>query len=85
MKAECIGKHAPDGIKVLPFVLIGPPEELQQAAADAVQAFPEASLDYLIHNAGSDSFGLQISHKVILRVGSSTVARLCSVYHNYLC
>ncbi len=57
VKAECIGKHAPDGIKVLPFDLIGPPEELQQAAADAVQAFPEASLDYLIHNAGSDSFG----------------------------
>ena len=56
MKAECIGKHAPNGIKVLPFDLIGPPEELQQAAADAVQAFPDASLDYLIHNAGSDSF-----------------------------
>ena len=66
MKAECIGKHAPDGIKVLPFDLIGPPEELQQAAADAVQAFPEAALDYLIHNAGSDSFGWQISHKVTL-------------------
>ncbi len=61
MKAECIGKHAPDGIKVLPFDLIGPPEELQQAAADAVQAFP--SLDYLIHNAGTgnDSFGTKIS------------------------
>lgn len=68
MKAECIGKHAPDGIKVLPFDLIGPPEELQQAAADAVQAFPDASLDYLIHNAGSDSHGWQISHKVTLCV-----------------
>lgn len=62
VKAECTGKHAPAGIKVLPFDLIGPPEELQQAAADAVQAFP--SLDYLIHNAGNDSFGWQVSHKI---------------------
>lgn len=58
VKAECIGKHAPDGIKVLPFDLIGPPEELQQAAADAVQAFPEAALDYLIHNAGASQHAL---------------------------
>ncbi|KAL0020618.1 hypothetical protein WJX79_000684 [Trebouxia sp. C0005] len=58
VKAECIGKHAPDGIKVLPFDLIGPPEELQQAAADAVQAFPDASLDYLIHNAGASQHAL---------------------------
>ncbi|KAL0036520.1 hypothetical protein WJX77_011154 [Trebouxia sp. C0004] len=56
VKAECIGKHAPDGIKVLPFDLIGPPEELQQAAAAAVQAFP--SLDYLIHNAGASQHAL---------------------------
>lgn len=58
VKAECIGKHAPDGIKVLPFDLIGPPEELQQAAADAVQAFPDAALGYLIHNAGASQHAL---------------------------
>ncbi len=74
MKAECIGKHAPDGIKVLPFDLIGPPEELQQAAADAVQAFP--SLDYLIHNAGTgnDTFGTKVSrllHKSATRFDSA--------------
>lgn len=54
---------------MLPFDLIGPPEELQKAAADAVQAFP--SLDYLIHNAGTgyDSFGsrFKLLHKSATR------------------
>ena len=47
-----MGKHAPEGIKVLPFDLIGPKEDVQQAVEEAVAAFPGTSLNYLVHNAG---------------------------------
>ena len=52
VKDKCRGKHAPHDIKLLPFDLIGPQEDLQQAAAEAVQAFPGLSMQYLVHNAG---------------------------------
>ena len=52
VKDKCQGKHAPHGIKLLPFDLCGSPEALQQAASQAVQAFPQCSVQYLIHNAG---------------------------------
>lgn len=52
VKARCVGKHAPSGIKVLPFDLIGPKEDVQQAVEVAVTAFPGAPLSYLVHNAG---------------------------------
>ncbi|KAL0052302.1 hypothetical protein WJX82_011685 [Trebouxia sp. C0006] len=77
VKAECIGKHAPDGIKVLPFDLIGPPEELQQAAADAVQAFP--SLDYLIHNAGASQRALAEDTSPDAALTASGPARQCHI------
>ena len=44
-----MGKHAPEGIEVLPFDLIGTPEELQQAASSAVNAFPDAPLTHLMY------------------------------------
>ena len=57
VKGRCVGKHAPSGIKVLPFDLIGGKEELQQAVAQAVASFPGAPLSYLVHNAGGVSLG----------------------------
>ena len=54
VKSRCIGKHAPHGIKILPFDLTGPVGELQQAAAQAVNAFPGAPFSYLVHNAGDN-------------------------------
>lgn len=52
VRQRCQGKHAPDDIKLLPFDLCGAQETLQQAAADAVQAFPGCSVQYLVQNAG---------------------------------
>lgn len=52
-----MGKHAPSGIKVLPFDLIGEQQELQQAVAQAVASFPDAPLSYLVHNAGEVAHG----------------------------
>lgn len=52
-----MGKHAPSGIKVLPFDLIGEQQELQQAVAQAVASFPGVPLSYLVHNAGDVADG----------------------------
>ena len=58
VKGRCIGKHAPNGIKVLPFDLIGENEELHQAVVQAVASFPGVPMSYLVHNAGG--FGQEV-------------------------
>lgn len=63
VKEQCVGKHAPEGIKVLPFDLIGPEEDVQQAVEEAVMAFPGLPLSYLVHNAGGFvAMGVFYSH-----------------------
>ena len=52
VKRRCVGKHAPDGIEVLPFDLTGSIDALQQAAEQAAGAFPGSPVSYLVHNAG---------------------------------
>lgn len=64
VKGRCVGKHAPGGIKVLPFDLIGPKEDVQQAVEEAVVAFPGIPLSYLVHNAGGlVAMGVYYSHR----------------------
>lgn len=55
-----MGKHAPSGIKVLPFDLIGEQQELQQAVAQAVASSPGVPLSYLVHNAGEVAEGILV-------------------------
>lgn len=70
VKGRCVGKHAPGGIKVLPFDLIGPKEDVQQAVEEAVVAFPGIPLSYLVHNAGASQHALaedttpEVTHKL---------------------
>lgn len=55
VKGRCVGKHAPEGIKILPFDLVGGKEEMQQAVAQAVASFPGVPLSYLVLNAGMEA------------------------------
>lgn len=50
VKASCIGKNAPDGIRVLPFDLTSENEDLQSVVNRAWGAFNE--IDYVVNNAG---------------------------------
>ncbi|KAK9819730.1 hypothetical protein WJX72_001706 [[Myrmecia] bisecta] len=60
VKEACRGKHAPDGILVLPFDLCANYSVMAEAAAVADSAFLElpgeldsSGVDYLLHNAGA--------------------------------
>lgn len=45
------GKHAPDGVKVLPLDLSSGEDSLRQAVEKAESFFPDSGVDYMIHNA----------------------------------
>jgi NAD(P)-dependent dehydrogenase (short-subunit alcohol dehydrogenase family) len=45
------GKHAPDGVKILPLDLASGEDSLKAAVEKAESFFPGAGVDYMIHNA----------------------------------
>ena len=45
------GKHAPDGVKVLPLDLTSGEDALREIAQKADLCFPDSGVDYMIHNA----------------------------------
>lgn len=47
----CPGKHAPDGVKVLPLDLASGEDCLRDAVEKAESFIPNAGVDYMIHNA----------------------------------
>ncbi|KAF8402368.1 hypothetical protein HHK36_013323 [Tetracentron sinense] len=51
VKTQLIGKHAPDGVKILPLDLTSGEDSLRIAVQKAESFFPGAGVDYLIHNA----------------------------------
>ncbi|RDX91998.1 yqjQ, partial [Mucuna pruriens] len=46
-----IGKHAPDGVKILPLDLSSGEDSLREAVEKAESFFPDSGVDYMIHNA----------------------------------
>lgn len=48
---SCPGKHAPDGVKVLPLDLASGEDCLRDAVEKAESFIPNAGVDYMIHNA----------------------------------
>ncbi|OVA11070.1 Short-chain dehydrogenase/reductase SDR [Macleaya cordata] len=51
VKTQLVGKHAPDGVKVLPLDLTSGEESLREAVQKAESFFPDTGVDYMIHNA----------------------------------
>jgi hypothetical protein len=58
VKAGCTGKHAPDGIIVLPLNVTTDIATLEKGATAAMEAFgsgdEEKGIQYLVHNAGKE-------------------------------
>lgn len=51
VKRQLTGKHAPDGVKILPLDLASGEDSLKAAVEKAESFFPGAGVDYMIHNA----------------------------------
>ncbi|XP_058094247.1 uncharacterized protein LOC131240175 isoform X5 [Magnolia sinica] len=51
VKAELVGKHAPGEVKVLPLDLASGEDSLLQAVEKAESFFPDAGVEYMVHNA----------------------------------
>uniref|UniRef100_A0A2N9II99 Uncharacterized protein n=1 Tax=Fagus sylvatica TaxID=28930 RepID=A0A2N9II99_FAGSY len=51
VKMQLTGKHAPDGVKILPLDLASGEDSLKAAVEKAESFFPGAGVDYMIHNA----------------------------------
>ncbi|XP_010258508.1 PREDICTED: dehydrogenase/reductase SDR family member 7 isoform X1 [Nelumbo nucifera] len=51
VKSQLIGKHAPDGVMVLPLDLTSGEDSLSEAVQKAESFFSGAGVDYMIHNA----------------------------------
>ncbi|KAK9082734.1 hypothetical protein Scep_029205 [Stephania cephalantha] len=51
VKAQLAGKHAPDGVKILPLDLASGEESLKEAVDRAESFFPGSGVDYMVHNA----------------------------------
>lgn len=45
------GKHAPKDVKILPLDLTSGETSLKETVERAVSFFPDAGIDYMIHNA----------------------------------
>lgn len=45
------GKHAPEGVKILPLDLTSGEDSLREAVQKAESFFPDTGVDYMIHNA----------------------------------
>ncbi|XP_027350336.1 dehydrogenase/reductase SDR family member 7 isoform X2 [Abrus precatorius] len=51
VRAQLKGKHAPDGVKILPLDLTSGEDSLRKAVEKAESFFPDSGVDYMIHNA----------------------------------
>ncbi|KAK7394641.1 hypothetical protein VNO78_15174 [Psophocarpus tetragonolobus] len=51
VRAQLKGKHAPDGVKILPLDLSSGEDSLRKAVEKAVSFFSDSGVDYMIHNA----------------------------------
>ncbi|KAI3948380.1 hypothetical protein MKW92_044253 [Papaver armeniacum] len=51
VKSQLVGKHAPDGVKVLPLDLTAGEESLKETVMTAESYYPANGVDYMIHNA----------------------------------
>ncbi|PIA25759.1 hypothetical protein AQUCO_10800032v1 [Aquilegia coerulea] len=51
VKAKLVGKHASDGVKILPLDLASGEEALREAVKTAESFFPDTGVNYMIHNA----------------------------------
>ncbi|KAF6162243.1 hypothetical protein GIB67_008372 [Kingdonia uniflora] len=51
VKTQLVGKHAPNGVKILPLDLASGEEHLREAVQKAESLFPGKGVDYMIHNA----------------------------------
>ncbi|EXB88158.1 Dehydrogenase/reductase SDR family member 7 [Morus notabilis] len=51
VKNQLTGKHAPDGVKILPLDLTSGEDSLREAVEKAESFFPDSGVDYMIHNA----------------------------------
>nr|AFK41837.1 unknown [Lotus japonicus] len=54
VRTQLKGKHAPDGVKVLPLDLSSGEDSLRQAVEKAESFFPDSGVDYMIHNAAHE-------------------------------
>lgn len=46
-----LGKHAPDGVKILPLDLTSGEDSLRKVVDVTESLFPDSGVDYMIHNA----------------------------------
>ncbi|KAH7543490.1 hypothetical protein FEM48_Zijuj02G0189600 [Ziziphus jujuba var. spinosa] len=51
VKKQLAGKHAPEGVKILPLDLTSGEVSLREAVQKAESFFPDSGIDYMIHNA----------------------------------
>lgn len=51
VRTQLKGKHAPDGVKILPLDLSSGEDSLKLAVEKAEFLFPDSGVDYMIHNA----------------------------------
>ncbi|KAF3452490.1 hypothetical protein FNV43_RR02923 [Rhamnella rubrinervis] len=51
VKKQLTGKHAPEGVKILPLDLTSGEDSLREAVQRAESFFPDTGVDYMIHNA----------------------------------
>ncbi|XP_058756121.1 uncharacterized protein LOC131629352 [Vicia villosa] len=51
VKLQLKGKHAPDGVKILPLDLTSGEDSLRKVVDVAESLFPDSGVDYMIHNA----------------------------------
>ncbi|RZC81524.1 hypothetical protein C5167_044106 [Papaver somniferum] len=54
VKSQLVGKHAPEGVKVLPLDLTAGEESLKEIVRKAQSFYPANGVDYMIHNAAND-------------------------------
>ncbi|PRQ41504.1 putative oxidoreductase [Rosa chinensis] len=89
VKKQLTGKHAPDGVKVLPLDLASGEDCLKDVVEKAESFFPNAGVDYMIHNAAFErpkTTALDVTEeslKVTFNVnvlGTITLTRLLAPY-----
>lgn len=66
VREQLLGKHAPDGVKILPLDLASGEDSLRVAVEKAESFFPGVGVDYMIHNAAYErpkSTALEVSEE----------------------
>ncbi|XP_058094248.1 uncharacterized protein LOC131240175 isoform X6 [Magnolia sinica] len=89
VKAELVGKHAPGEVKVLPLDLASGEDSLLQAVEKAESFFPDAGVEYMVHNAAYErpkSTALDVTEEALRAtfninvLGTITLTRLLAPF-----